>query len=129
MTNEPSEIISSALADRMVQDTDVHLNVGQSTIVITEDKVRLCLMQHLGKLESRRGWFTPAGILLTLLLTFVTTSFKDFVLSASTWEAAFGIAALLAAGWLIIAFVCAWNAPSVDDIVGVMKQASDQEEG
>ena len=124
MTDNSSEIISSALASQMVQNTSLHLNVGQNTIVITEDKVKLCLLEHLGRLEARREWMTPAGVLLTLVLTFATTSFKDFLLVAATWQAVFVIASALTTGWLLFALRRAWNAPSVDDVVGVMKRAS-----
>ncbi|HTY55766.1 MAG TPA: hypothetical protein VMB26_11220 [Candidatus Binataceae bacterium] len=122
MTSNSSQIISGALADQLVQNTSVHLNLAQDAIVITEDKVKLCLLEHLAKLESRREWVAPAGILITLLVTFPTTTFNDFIFKAATWQAGFIIAAILTAAWFIRSLVKAWRTPTVDDVVAVMKR-------
>lgn len=119
----PSKIVFDALAGEIVQNTTLHLNLSQDAIVITEDKVRLCLIEHLGRMEAKKNWIAPAGVLLTLLITFATTTFQDFGLKATTWQAIFIISAVLSVAWLLWTAKKAWKAPSVEDIVAIMKRA------
>jgi len=123
VTDNPTKIMTDALATQIVQNTTLHLNLSQEAIVITEDKVRLCLIQHLGKIEARKEWIAPAGVVLTLLITFATTTFRDFGLKADVWQAMFVIATLLSVVWLLRAIWRAWKAPTVADVVLEMKQA------
>jgi len=128
LPDDQANIVSDALAEQIVQESKLYLNVAQGVIVITEDKVRLCLIKHLSRLEARRGWIAPAGILLTIITTFATTTFRDFVLNSDTWKAIFIIAGLLVAAWLIRAIAVALQSPSVEDVVAEMKRASVSEQ-
>jgi hypothetical protein len=123
MTDTSSKIMTDALAGEIVQQTRLHINLSQEAIVITEDKVRLCLIAHLGRLEARKDWIAPSGILLTLVVTFATTTFRDSLLSAATWQAIFVVSTVLTVAWLARAIWRAWNAPTVEDVVGSMKRA------
>lgn len=119
-----SGISPGNLADEIVQNTKLHLNLGQDAIVITEDKVRLCLMEHLKRMEARRTWIAPVSVLVTIIAVFVTTEFKDdFVFKAATWEAIFFLLGVMNFGWLVVAVWRAWKAPNVEDIVKMMKKA------
>jgi len=124
-----AQIVTSALASELARQTKVHLNLGQETIIITEDKVRLCLMMHLKSMEARNTWVAPAGILATIVASFLSSSFRDFVLDASTWRALFIVAALLSLGWLAASLRRAWRAPTIEDVVAKMKHAGDQNSG
>lgn len=123
MTAPSSKIVTDALASEIVQQTKLHLNLSQDAIVITEDKVRLCLIAHLGRLEARKDWIAPAGILVTLAIAFATTTFRDFIFPATTWQAVFLVAAALDVAWLARKVWLAWKTPSVEDIVTSMKRA------
>jgi len=123
-----ANIVSDALAEQIVQESQLYLNVAQGVIVITEDKVRLCLIKHLSRMEARRGWIAPAGILLTIITAFATTTFRDFVLNSDTWKAIFIVAGLLVVGWLVQAIIVALRSPSVEDVVTEMKRASVSEQ-
>ena len=127
MTETPglpqSRIVTDVLAEQIVQETTAHINLSQDTIIITEDKMRLCLMTHLQKAERRYAWLGPAGILATLLATFATTTFHDYYLPAAVWSAIFIVAAILTAGWLIKSLWQARGAATVDDLVSQMKTA------
>lgn len=126
MTSTPN-IFSDALTDQLIQNTSFHVNLAQDAIIITEDKVRLCLMKHLEGLEQRRQWIAPAGILATLMATFPTTTFNDFVgLKAATWQAVFFLAAVITGGWLVRAVIKSARAPTLDDVVAVMKKVSER---
>jgi hypothetical protein len=77
-------------AGRLVQCTSVvHSNLSQQIVLTSEDKLRLSLTKHLSRMEKRRAWITPLGILLTIVIVFPTTRFQAFLLSAQTWEAVF----------------------------------------
>ena len=119
---ENVEILTGEIAQRISRETKVYLNVSQETIVITEDKVRLCLTGHLKRIEAKRGWVAPAAILVTILVTLVTAEFHDFYLKAAVWEAIFILALVFDTGWLIFALRSAWKSSTVDEVVAEMKR-------
>jgi threonine/homoserine/homoserine lactone efflux protein len=102
------------------------LNVKQALIITTEDRVRIHLSNHLSKVEKRKGWIAPSGILLSIIVTLITAKFKDgsIIFSASTWEAIFVIAGILCFGWLIYAGWQAWKSESIDDLIERLKRES-----
>lgn len=118
-----SKIMTDALASEIVQQTKLHVNLSQEAIVITEDKVRLCLIAHLKALEAKKDWIAPAGVLLTIVGTFATTTFHDAGLSAATWQAVVIIAGVMTLVWLARALWVAWNAPTMENVVASMKRA------
>lgn len=102
--------------------TSIHSNLDQSVIQITEDRLRLCLIEHLGKIEDRKAWVAPASLLAAILTTFATTDFKDFAwLKAATWEAVFLVIGLITAGWLFVCLRKMGRAPTVSNIVESIK--------
>jgi hypothetical protein len=103
----------------------VDTNVRQQIIITTADKARLCLMQALDRMEQRRAWMAPAGILATLVVIFPTTTFNDFLgLSKEYWRALFTIAAICTTVWLIRALLRIRVSLSVDDIVDRLRTES-----
>jgi hypothetical protein len=125
--HDAAKIISNTVSSPLVQNTRVHINVTQEVIVVTEDKVRLCLHNHLVRLEARNRWIAPAGILLTIVVAFATTTFRDFVLPASTWQAVFFLFGLFSFGWLIKALLNARGAPTLEDVLGELKRVQVKE--
>jgi hypothetical protein len=102
----------------------VHSNLDQEIIQITEDKLRLALNEHLALCEQKRGWIAPLGLVVTIIIVFTTSTFKDAWFKAPTWEAAFFITGILCAAWLVVASIGAWKSPSVEDIVEKVKNKS-----
>jgi hypothetical protein len=100
---------------------NIHTNLDQDVIQITEDKLRLILNQHLDQIEQKQAWIAPLGVFLTIVLTLTTASFKDAFLSASVWDAIFIVSAILSIAWLIKTSYRAFNSPSVDDVVEKIK--------
>ncbi len=47
----------------------VYRNLSQEVIITTEDKVKLCLIEHLKKMENKKEWLIPLGILIPLIIT------------------------------------------------------------
>jgi hypothetical protein len=98
----------------------VSFNVDQSLIVTTEDKVRLCLGECLQAMGRRREWVTWSALLLTLVLTQVTASFRDALgLSSSTWAAFFLLLSVLCALSLLVSLIrlASQKPVSVDQVV------------
>ncbi|HIF9437206.1 TPA: hypothetical protein ACX6SL_001321 [Photobacterium damselae] len=109
---------------KTVDVTEVHSNIEQRLIQITEDKLKLVLNEHLEYVEQKRSWIAPLGILFTLLVVFATTDFKDAYLNKDTWRAIFIISTILTSGWLIRAMYFSFKAQSVTDVINKIKQGN-----
>jgi hypothetical protein len=102
-----------------------YLNIKQAIIVTTEDKVRLCLLEHLSLMEQKSAWLTPLGIFLTILIIFPTTTFKNFLqLKAEVWQSFFIWIALFCAIWTVVSFMRARKSSTLDDVVKQIRQTS-----
>lgn len=99
----------------------LNINVSQEVIVTTEDKIVLCLHEYLENIDKRRSWIAPFGILLTILMTLATTTFRSIFFPAETWQAIFVIAAVLSGVWLAVSLYQSPKAMSVQDIVKKLK--------
>lgn len=125
--NPPQKsIINPGTVDGLVDVSDVHLNVSQKLIIITEDKVRIHLSNHLTTVEKRKGWIAPLGILLTIIVCLVTSNFKteNILFDAPTWKAIFIISGVLSAGWLAYSIIQAWRSESMDELIERLKKES-----
>lgn len=121
---EGSEQHSFTITDSKKLIGSIHHNISQDLIWVTEDKVRLCLYQHLEKIEGKNAWIAPGGILLTIILVFISSDFKNFsFISASTWEAFFGICALITLFFLLKYLYRSYKTnTSIDTIVSELKK-------
>jgi len=97
---QPS-IINTGSIENLIKVYKLHLNLSQEVIITTEDKIKLCLSEHLKRMEKRKDWIAPLGILLAIIVTLVTSSFEDVGLNYATWKAVFIITGLISFGWLI----------------------------
>lgn len=103
----------------------VDTNVRQQIIITTADKARLCLMQALARIEQRKSWIAPAGILATLAAVFPTTTFNDFLgLPKDYWRAVFTITFVLTVIWLVRALLKIRASLSIDEIVDQLRTES-----
>jgi hypothetical protein len=99
----------------------VSSNLGQVIIETTEDKLELALKNHLHNLEKRSMWIAPLGILLTIALTYCTTTFKTAFFKAETWEAFFLLVSLVMAGWLLYSLNALRTAKGITDLIKAIK--------
>jgi len=114
--------LEQAIANQFQTDIkNVDVNVSSGMFLTTEDKVKLCLEEHVKYLEKRREWLTPFGLLLTLLAALLTASFKDIGLSASVWQALFILGAIGSGIWLLKSLLQLPKAKTVEDVVREMK--------
>lgn len=121
---EESEILKDGLQNLILKNSKVQSSLGEIIIISTEDKIELCLMKHLSDLEQKNQWITPFGLLLTVILTFLTTDFKEWIFPKEMWQAVFFIAAVIFLGWLLIAIRRAWRIKTVKDILAEIKKSS-----
>jgi hypothetical protein len=100
----------------------VHVNLGQEMIILTEDRLRLDLNELCDSTTYRRGWHAPAGMLITQVAAFVTSSFHDTVgVSGQQWEALFCALIVVTAFWLLAAFIRGHRASSADSLIEKLK--------
>jgi hypothetical protein len=111
-----------SFASQNIQATSkVYSNLGQEIIITTEDKIRLCLIEHLSRVEKKGAWMTPLGIFLTIAIVIPTTTFHDFLLSAETWQAVFVLGGSVSLIWLVQAVWKARTSVSLADVLGRIK--------
>jgi hypothetical protein len=116
---------SGSYADVSVQISQVHRNTNQEVIQITDDKLRLILKDHLHKMERRKDWIAPLGVLIAVISVFVSASFKDALgLPAATWSAIFVIFGLASLIWLVRCLAAVRRSPTLDDVVNAIKNST-----
>ena len=101
---------------------DIHTNVDQVVIRITEDKLRLILRDYESDVQEGRSWIAPLGICLTVVLALTTGTAND-VLPDGWWFPVHGTAGLCALVWLAVTLTKRkWRSrPSVDAVVESIK--------
>lgn len=105
-----------------VEVSKVYGDLAQEVIQITADKLKLILQQYLSTVINRQQWVAPAGILLTLAITFATTEIKELWLSADTWKAIFVLSTIGTIVWLLIVLFKIRKMETIDDLVERIKQ-------
>ena len=108
----------------LVDKYKVYKNTAQEIIITTEDKVRLCLAKYKNRLEKRKGWIAPLGILIAIILALVTATFKDYGLESDVWTAIFIISAVLSFAWLVWSIFSARRSVNEEDVIAELKQGS-----
>ena len=121
-TPPPESNISIGSIPGLINVSKVYRNVSQEVIVTTEDKLRLCLAKHFENIKRKNDWIAPLGVLLSIVVTFVTATFRDVGLEATTWKAIFLIAGVLSVIWLIYTIIQALHTVKVEDIVEELKK-------
>lgn len=97
----------------------VTINTSVRVIAITEDKLKLALLERREMLGRRDSWVAPFGIFISILVTILTTDFHKFLVAATVWEAIFYITLLLTLCWLWYALK---NRPKVESIDNFIQQ-------
>lgn len=109
----PESKFSESFAADYVEQTRVHLNFDQNVVIITEDRLELCLRNHLECIDHRRAWITPISLLAAFITAILTSTFKDSLgLSAATWQALFVLLTIVSAIWSIVAIIKALRTKS-----------------
>ena len=106
---------------KKVDVTAVHGDLTQQVVQITLDRLCLVLDRHVDRTTRSRDWFAPAGILLSIVLTFASATFRDNLLAAAEWSALFIVLGVASLVWLVITLVRLTKAETVDDLVNRIK--------
>ena len=110
------------LVKQFVNIQSLHVNVAQTVIITTEDKMRLCLEKHLKRMELKREWITPFSVWLSIIVTLTTTTPINFLLPAQTWFAVFVIAAIGTFIWFLWLLKAARKSTSLEDVIDELKK-------
>ncbi|WP_162925873.1 hypothetical protein [Isoalcanivorax indicus] len=104
MTDEKTAVVfgQELLTQELVTFEQVHVNVSQTLIITTEDRMNLWLREVIGRIKKQSEWVAPLGLVVAITLTLTTTSFNNFMLPAATWHAMFVIVDVVAFLWLVI---------------------------
>lgn len=103
----------------------IHVNTEQTLVQITEDKLRLVLLEHLSRVEAKRRWQVPLGVLLALIPVLLTSEFKDVAfVEKATWKAFFMFASIGAVIWLAATLRTAFGSASLDQLVERIKNVA-----
>jgi hypothetical protein len=125
MADDDSEILDQNLSQLILNNSTVKSALGETVIVSTEDKIRICLMNYLKDLSEKKEWLVPFGLFLSILLTFLTTDFRDtFGISKENWKIIFIIAEISFFVWLCKAGVKAGFAMTVEQVLDKIKKTS-----
>ncbi len=125
-TNEsPGSKFQDSIGAEFTQTSKVHLNLAQDVIVTTEDRFRLCLQGHVDRLAAKERWLAPVSLFITLLIVLATSTFRQFVLPADTWQAMFIIGTIGSGVWSLVAVVKAFRTDTkIDTLVSEVKKSS-----
>ena len=125
------QVVELAVAEQPAQPalsgTIVDTTAGGVTIVVHEDRLRLVLTEHAGRLRSL-GWVAPLGIFASLGATLITSDFKGthLGLTAGTWKTIFVVAVIVTGIWLgaaiFVRLIWGGRKRSIDDCVRDIKK-------
>lgn len=100
-------------------------NVSQGLIHITEDKLKVILLEHRDKNNQFYSWTTPFGIFVSCLLATITSTFENtWGIPASTWEAMFIMCTVGTGIWSLGAGINAFRhrkGRATDDLIDKIK--------
>lgn len=105
-----------------VEIKSVHGDLSQEVITITVDKLKLILHQQSSTIENKNSWIAPTGILITIILTIITATFKDYILPQNVWHAIFIISLFLVSFWMIKSLWITFRSPTIEDLVEKIKE-------
>lgn len=92
---------SSPKLEKVLSDHIIHVNVENSTVLVSEHTLRRHIQNHKNAVIAQYKWLTPFSIVITLVTVLLTTEFIDTkVLSKATIEALFLLCTFLSIGWL-----------------------------
>jgi hypothetical protein len=99
------------------KDLKVTENLDKDVLIISKQKLKSILRDAELSLGKKDQWITPFTLLITLIGIFATTEFKQFIVSADTWQAFFLMLSLLSLIWLIWAVRSSLKSRKIEDIL------------
>lgn len=124
--NNQNEQKDHSLFVKQMLEVEVYPNLSQQVIMTTEDRLKLCLKENMKKAEKKNDWITPFSLLIAIITSFVTASFKDFIVSSKTWEAIFILVGIGSLVWLGLTIKNAFFKIDVEKIIEELKTNQDK---
>ena len=114
-----------------VSVVQIHRNVDQEVIQITEDKLENILIKHVKNLGLGESWISPISIIITVIITMSTATFNvAFGIEGAVWQALFVLVGGLSAIWLFRNVLLIYRKRkelSISFLIGKIKNAEDRE--
>lgn len=122
----PESKFSESFAADYIEQTRVHLNFSNNVVIITQDRLELCLRDHLECIDFKRAWITPVSLLAAFVTTLCTSTFKaSFGLTADAWHALFVLLSIISGIWAVIAGIKAFrNKSSLRSLIDEIKKSA-----
>lgn len=98
-------------------------NTQSNVIRITEDKLKVILLENREAIEKKSNYLTPLALLITLILAFCTTDFKEFITIPKQYWGAFFMFCTLASGiWLVYELKVRKKGLSVEELTDKIRK-------
>lgn len=109
------------LATIPVSPDDIYTNLQIGVIVVSEDKLVRILEKDRERIKRNVAWTAPASFFISLIVTILTTDFKNkWGMPAETWQALFYVATAISVLFIII-FCFKVKKKSIDDLIKEIK--------
>lgn len=122
MAQETSTVANGPLISEAIEGASIVFCVPPDQLVVSEDKLHNVLNEYKDSLQAKDGWVAPAGIGVTLLLTFATADFRDFLgISGASWKGFFLLAIVLDLIWALRTLIVRGGSMTIAEIVTALK--------
>ncbi len=100
----------------------IHSNLDQNIIKISEDRLRLYLAEYFKRIEQGKDWLGYLGIIVTIIITFQTAVFKEFLnLSSATWQAIYIGTLIVCCGFFVKCLYQRLTSLTIDELLEKIK--------
>jgi len=115
--NEPALLTNNPMVG------DFYDNTQSNVIRITDDKLKVILMENKQSLSGSTDFLAPTTLLLSLILTYCTTDFREFLkVSAAVWQGFYFFLTLGTIAWLVIVLRKIKQSISVDQLIELVRK-------
>lgn len=105
--------------------TKIFSNLDQEVIEITSDRLKIILSEYFSQVRNSQEWGTYLGIMLTVLATLLTATFKNFAsIDASSWQAMFLLVLLVSAYKFVRSLIVYFRLRALDAVIAEIKNES-----
>ncbi len=120
-SNEPALLTDNPIVNEFYDNT-------QSNIIrITDDKLKVILLDNKESLIKNNDFIAPLTLFISLILTFCTTDFNNFLtITASTWKALYLFFTLSSAIWLLVELRKRKKSITIDELINKVRNPKNQ---
>ena len=97
-------------------------NTQSNIIRISDDKLKVILYENNETITKNSNYLTPLTLLISFILTFCTTDFKEFAnIPASTWQGFYLCCSIVFLTWLGIELIKIKKVITIDELIDKIK--------